>query len=133
MDEYIIEAKKEYSKLSNLSRAQAKRGECIWCGKKITSFCNSHSIPKMVLENIDMDGKLDYFNTIVKMPLLNEDKGIREAGTFKLLCKECDKRIFQDYEDPEKICLMPNKRMLEEIALKNILVMLNKRFYETKR
>lgn len=98
MDEHIIEARKEYSKLSNLSRAQAKRGECIWCGKKITRFCNSHSIPQMVLENIDTDGKVDYFNTIVKIPLINEDKGIGEAGTFKLICKECDNRIFQDYE-----------------------------------
>ena len=130
MDEHIIEARKEYSKLSNLSRAQAKRGECIWCGKKITRFCNSHSIPQMVLENIDTDGKVDYFNTIVKIPLINEDKGIGEAGTFKLICKECDNRIFQDYENPKKLCLLPNERMLEEIALKNMLVMLNKRCYE---
>lgn len=130
MNKHIIEARKKYSELSNLSKSQAKKGECIWCGKKITRFCNSHSIPQMVLDNIDTDGKLDYFNTIVKIPLINEDKGIGEAGTFKLICNDCDSKIFQNYEDPKKICLIPDERMLEEIALKNMLVMLSKRFYE---
>lgn len=130
MNKHIIEARKKYGKLSNLSKSQAKKEECIWCGKKITRFCNSHSIPQMVLDNIDSDGKLDYFNTIVKIPLINEDKGIGEAGTFKLICNDCDSKIFQNYEDPKKICLMPDERMLEEIALKNMLVMLSKRFYE---
>lgn len=120
MNEHIIEARKKYGKLSNLSKAQAKKGACIWCGKKITRFCNSHSIPQMVLDNIDTDGKLDYFNTIVKIPLINEDKGIGEAGTFKLICKECDSSIFQNYEDPKKIGLLPDERMLEEIVLKNM-------------
>lgn len=130
MDKHIIEARKKYGKLSNLSKAQAKREECIWCKKKITRFCNSHSIPQMVLDNIATDGKLDYFNTMVKIPLINEDKGIGEAGTFKLICKECDGSIFQNYENPDKIGSLPDERMLEEIALKNMLVMLNKRFYE---
>lgn len=132
MDKQVIEARKEYGKLSKISKAQAKKEKCLWCGKKITRFCNSHSIPQMILGNIDKDGKLDYFNTIVKNPLLNEDKGISEAGTFKLICKECDNSIFQNYEDPKKIGLIPDERMLEEIALKNMLVMLNKRFYEIK-
>lgn len=128
--EKIIELRKEYSRIISKSRQQAKKRECLWCGKKITRFCNSHSVPQCVLENIDLDGKLDYFNSMLNLPLLNEDKGIGEAGTFKLICSECDGRIFQDYEELSKLESQPTERMLEEIALKNVLMMLNKRYFE---
>ena len=95
-DERIINARKKYSQLINKSKQQAKKKECLWCGKQITRFCNSHSVPQCVLRNIDEAGKLDYFNSIVNLPLVNKDKGIAEAGTFKLVCPECDSRIFQD-------------------------------------
>ena len=45
------------------------------------------------------DGKVDYFNAIVNIPFINNDKGLNEAGTFKLLCPTCDGKIFQDYEN----------------------------------
>lgn len=34
MDENIIEARKQFSKLINKSKQQAKKSECLWCGKK---------------------------------------------------------------------------------------------------
>ena len=37
-------------------------------------------------------------NTILNIPLLKDDKGINEAGTFHLICRDCDSKIFQDYE-----------------------------------
>ncbi|MCR5024635.1 MAG: hypothetical protein K6A90_09930 [Lachnospiraceae bacterium] len=129
-DERIINARKKYSQLINKSKQQAKKKECLWCGKQITRFCNSHSVPQCILRNIDEAGKLDYFNSIVNLPLVNKDKGIAEAGTFKLVCPECDSRIFQDYEDIDKLNGNITERMLEEIALKNILMMLNKRYFE---
>lgn len=132
MDKTIIEARKQFSKLMSMSRQQAKKSECLWCGKKITQFCNSHSVPQCVLRNIDTDGKLDYFNSMVEIPLINSDKGIGEAGTFKLLCRECDGKIFQDYENLESLCAKPSETMLEEIALKNVLMMLNKRYLEVE-
>lgn len=67
---------------------------------------------------------------MINIPLLNSDKGIGEAGTFKLLCRECDGKIFQDYENMESLCTMPSESILEEIALKNVLMMLNKRYFE---
>lgn len=67
---------------------------------------------------------------MVNIPFLNSDKGIKEAGTFKLLCRECDGKIFQDYESLEALCDRPSEVMLEEIALKNVLMMLNKRYME---
>ena len=130
VNEKIIEFRKEDSRLMNKSKQQAKKSQCLWCGKKITRFCNSHSVPQCVLKNIDTDGKLDYFNAMLKIPLINDDKGIAEAGTFKLLCNDCDGTIFQDYEDLNKLGEKPNETMLEEIALKNVLMMLNKRYIE---
>lgn len=130
MDEKIIEMRKKFSKLINTSKQQAKKNECLWCGRKITRFCNSHSLPQCILRNIDTDGRIDYFNSMVNIPFLNSDKGIKEAGTFKLLCRECDGKIFQDYESLEALCDRPSEVMLEEIALKNVLMMLNKRYME---
>lgn len=129
-NEKIIELRKEYSRIISKSKQQAKKKECLWCGKKITRFCNSHSIPQCVLRNIDLDGKLDYFNSILNLPLINEDKGISEAGTFKLICNDCDNTIFQDYEELSKLEEPPTEIMLEEIALKNVLMMLSKRYFE---
>lgn len=130
VDETIIELRKEYSRLINKSKQQAKKSECLWCGKKISRFCNSHSVPQCVLKNIDVDGKLDYFNSMLNLPLINKDKGIGEAATFKLICKECDSKIFKDYEELDKLEIQPTEVMLEEIALKNVLMMLNKRYVE---
>ena len=100
----------------------------VW--KKITRFCNSHSVPQCILKNIDTDGKLDYFNSMLNIPFINSDKGINEAGTFKLLCRDCDGKIFQDYENLDALCNIPSESILEEIALKNVLMILNKRYIE---
>ena len=67
---------------------------------------------------------------MLELPLINKDKGIGEAGTFKLICPECDNTIFQDYEDLDKLNTKITEKMLEEIALKNVLMMLNKRYME---
>lgn len=132
MDKNIIEVKKQISRLIKNSKQQAKRSECLWCGKKITRFCNSHSLPQCILRNIDTEGKIDYFNSMVELPFINLDKGINEAGIFRLLCRECDGKIFQQYENLEALGKKPSESMLEEIALKNVLMMLNKRYIEIK-
>ena len=130
MDNYIIEARKTYSKIVKQSRKNAKPKECLWCNKPITRFCNSHSVPEFVLKNISLSGDVDFFNAITQIPLLDKDKGVGEAGTFHLICSDCDGIIFQDYENPDNIVTKPTEKMLRQIALKNILVYLDKRFYE---
>lgn len=130
MDDNLIEIRKKINTLINESQRRAKKTECIWCGKKTTSFCNSHSVPQCVLKNIEIEGKLDYYNTLSKIPYMNLDKGLNEAGRFKLLCRECDNHLFKDYEDIDSLSAEPNGKMLSEIALKNLLVMLNKRYIE---
>lgn len=132
MNKNLIDARIKYSNLVKKSKDMAKRKECLWCGKQITNFCNSHSVPRCILNNIDSEGKVDYFNALINIPILNKNKGLKEAGTFRLICKECDGTIFQDYESLQALLERPTERMLEEIALKNNLTMLNKRYYETE-
>lgn len=40
-------------------------------------------------------------NTLVDNPLMDTEKGVEEAGTFHLICNECDSKIFSDYENPD--------------------------------
>lgn len=132
MDTNMINLRKQINSLMNESKRRAKKSECIWCGTPVTSFCNSHSVPQCVIKNIEIDGKVGYYNTLVELPVMNLDKGINEAGTFKLLCRDCDNMLFKDYENLERLKDIPNDRMLAEIALKDILVMLNKRYIEVE-
>ena len=70
MEKNIIEARKTYSKLINKSKQQAKKSECLWCGEKITRFCNSHSLPQCILRNIDTDGKVAVSYTHLTLPTI---------------------------------------------------------------
>lgn len=126
----LIEARKQFSAILSRSRSAAKLDRCLWCGKKITRFCDSHTIPQMVLRNIATDGKLDYANAIIENPLIKADQGIAEANVFRLLCNECDGTLFQEYENPENLKQMPTGRMMAQIALKDIFRIMSKRLLE---
>ena len=130
MDKMLLDARIKYSSMVKESKNRAKKSECLWCGKKISRFCNSHSVPRCIIDNIDNYGKVDYFNIMVGIPLIDQGKGLNEAGTFKLLCRECDGKIFKDYENLDTLLNKPTEQILEEIALKNNLMMLNKRYFE---
>lgn len=47
-----IGLRKDINKLLKKARETAKPDKCILCGKTQTSFCNSHSIPHMILKTI---------------------------------------------------------------------------------
>lgn len=130
MDSRIIEARKTLERLMKASRKYTKLDRCLWCGKKITRFCDSHTIPQLVLRNIAVDGKLDYYNSFMKNPLENMDQGMAETAVFKLICHECDNTLFQKYEDEKNLRELPTEQMLTLIALKNTLFFLNKRLFE---
>ena len=53
-----IELRKRINKLFSQTRNAAKPNKCVLCGKKQTSFCNSHSVPQFSLRNIADNGKL---------------------------------------------------------------------------
>lgn len=108
------------------ARQQAKGTKCFICEKDATSFCNSHSVPQFVLERVAENGKVS-MSLQGEIPTLDKEMGISQAGTFRLICSDCDKHCFSDYEDPKTLLEKPSERILMEIALKNYVHMISNR------
>ncbi|WP_025162839.1 hypothetical protein [Paraclostridium bifermentans] len=113
--------KKEFGHIMTQTRKRAKGDRCLHCNEKKSSFCNSHSVPAFCLRNISTNGYLYYSNTLINIPLLDEEKGVKNAGTFQIICKECDSTIFQEYENPDNYENEATPKMLAQIAMKNFL------------
>ncbi len=129
-DQVKIEYNKKVGNFLKKSRADSKRETCYVCGKECSSFCNSHSVPRFSLENIALNGYLYYSGNLVDMPMFDKPKGINEAGTFRIICRDCDSKVFMDYEDPVNYLKVPTGKMLSQIAMKNYLKNISKREYE---
>ena len=125
-----IEYKKKIGKIFTKSRQDAKISKCYYCGRPCSRFCNSHSVPAFCLKNIAVDGDIFYSNALISIPLLDSDKGVNESGTFRLICRECDSKIFSDYENPDNYENNPTSKMLAQIAMKNYLKNISKRLFE---
>ena len=110
---------------------KSKPSKCYICGKECSSFCNSHSIPKFCLKNISKTGKV-YQSLFAKpIPLFGAEDSVSNAGTFHIICNECDQRFFVDYENPqnyEKTIL--SDKMMAQIVAKDSLLMISKRLKE---
>lgn len=126
----LVGDKKKFGKLLSTARASAKGDTCFYCGQEASSFCNSHSVPAFCLKNISVDGKVFYSNKFMEIPFMDSDKGVKQAGTFNIICRDCDSKIFQDYEDPSKYNNKPTPQMLAQIAMKNYLKSISKRITE---
>jgi hypothetical protein len=127
-----IDAKKKVGAFLKSIQQDSKPDKCILCGKHKTSFCNSHSVPRMCLKNIAVDGKVLQANGLVGADIIDVEKGINNSGTFHFICNECDSKVFQDYENPDVWTdVAPTDRVLAQIALKDVLLMLSKRNMET--
>lgn len=125
-----IEYRKKMSKIFNKSRKDAKKEECFYCGKECSSFCNSHSIPAFLLRNIAIKGEVYNSNKLVKIALIDDEDGVNQSGTFQLICRECDSKIFRDYENPNNYENEPTTEMIAQIAMKNYLKNISKRRFE---
>lgn len=125
-----IEDKKKISRIISESKRRSKKQTCFYCKKKISSFCNSHSVPAFSLKNISHKGELYNFNALINNPLLDSKKGINNSGTFQIICKDCDSKIFKDYENPDNYNQKPTPKMLAQIAMKNYLKLISKRYNE---
>lgn len=124
-----------FNKLLKNAKIDAKLDYCFYCEKKITSFCNSHTIPKFVLKNVSKTGMIynsNHYLPLGKENLIDEENGVNNAGIFRLICRNCDSKLFQDYENIQNIKLEPTNKMMAEIALKNIFHEIYKKNFETQ-
>lgn len=129
----FVEINKKMSRLMKQARDNAKGDTCFYCGKRVGSFCNSHNIPAFCLRNIEQNGKVLNANSIIQFPFLfKEEQGVGDAGTFHIICNECDNTIFQDYEDPNAYERALSHKILAAIALKCSLKFIYKRKVETE-
>jgi len=128
-EENKIETNKKISKINFSARQLAKKNMCPICKKEVSSFCNSHSIPRFCLQNISSAGKV-MSPLQNEIPSLGKDLGLKQAGTFHIICNDCDGKIFQDYENPDAYSSEPTNKMLSQIALKNYLLQISKRYEE---
>lgn len=126
----VIELRKKINKMLSNARNTAKPDSCILCGRKQTSFCNSHSVPQLSLKNIADNGKLYLASALIGIEVVDMEKGVNNSGTFHFICNDCDSKFFQDYENEHNLCYQPTDKMLAEIAVKNILLQLSKRNQE---
>lgn len=122
--------KKKMSQINKEVRQAAKRNTCYFCGKPVTSFCNSHSVPRFCLDNIDTNGKVLTLNAVIDNPLDKSESGMKNAGTFHIICNDCDNTIFSDYENPDNYSAKPTAQMIAQMALKDALKSISKRLYE---
>lgn len=125
-----INIKKSISRIVKKSRNMAKKPRCYYCGEPIDGFCNSHSIPLFCLKNIALNGEVKTLNSLINNPILESEVGVKKAGTFQMICRTCDNKIFSDYETPENYNVKPTQRMITQIALKNYLKAIYKREVE---
>ena len=107
----------------------AKVDNCVLCGKKITSACNSHVVPQFILKEIAENGHVSYGHALhtININGLDRTTGVKNAYTFRLICKDCDRKTFQDYENPlnlenfDSLDLNTRKKILCEMAIKTHL------------
>lgn len=128
--ENLLENKKKVNQIISLAKKNAKSDRCLYCGEKVTSFCNSHTIPAFILENISVEGNLYNFNKMIGSPIIKDEDGINRSGTFYVICRDCDSKVFAEYENPDKYSTDPSHKMLAQIAMKNFLKNIYKRKLE---
>ena len=86
----------------------------------------------MCLRPIADKGKVLYASSAMGFDtgVVDVDGGVNNSGTFNYICRECDAKFFQDYENSDNIIQPPTDKILAEIAVKNMLLQLNKRANE---
>ena len=109
---------------------------CVLCGKKISSACNSHVVPQFILKQIAENGRVSYGHGLHKREIggLERTTGIKNAYPFRLICNDCDRELFKNYENPDNLYrydeldINTQKKILCEMAIKAHLSHINMKF-----
>lgn len=67
---------------------------------------------------------------MIGLPLIDDEVGINKTGVFHIICRECDNKVFSEYENPENYNDVPTAKMIAQIAMKNFLKSISKRKLE---
>lgn len=114
----------------------SKVDHCLLCGRKIESACNSHVVPQFVLKEIAENGRVAYGYSLsgISFAGLARSTGINNAHTFRLICRDCDKIRFTNYENPDNIInfdslsLHLKKKVLCEMSIKTHLAHISMKY-----
>ena len=120
---------KNIKNAKNKLAKDAKQSACRLCLKECFSYCNSHSIPQFILENLSLSGEYKNFAALADFNLIKNTTGKNNAGTFHNICKECDSKYFKDYERPNLYNSLDKEfeqPILYQIAIKNLLFLIDK-------
>ena len=127
--EDVIRFSKTKSAINARCRKKLGKINCFICNQS-QKIINSHSIPEFILRKISVNGELYSSAGIIDAPIIGDLKGLNKAGTFGLLCSDCDKKWFADYEEPSNYQTEPNGKMLAQIAMKTYLKEIYKKITE---
>ena len=122
-----IQLKKILSREMKVMKEELKPRKCLLCDKDTTSFCNSHTIPRLSLKNISETGKLTQAGYLIGSDLSDNDNGVINSVTIQIICRKCDSFYFQEYENEMNLMSYPSDKMLSQLALKNFLLELVRR------
>lgn len=116
-----LDVKRKMNDFKKEVRKDAKGEKCLLCGEKVTSFCNSHSLPNFVIKSIAVEGKIRTFQSFIEFDYFDDEQGVNKSGVFHNICNKCDSSFFSGYEDPQKIRMNFTEVILAQIAVKNSL------------
>lgn len=120
----LVTVNKQIGKIRHAGEKKAKLEACALCGKKHPDYCNSHSIPQFCLRAIASNGMVKTTNSSIGLDILPEQVGVNNAGTFRMICRDCDSKFFSDYENPSRYegSLGLENELLGKIAVKVCLL-----------
>ncbi len=123
-----LELKKNWSEFCHQVQQDMQPEYCLLCGRKMTSPCNSHVVPQFIMKRIAEQGMVCYGQSLYRNAWKNDYiktiTGVNNAFTFRLICRDCDKKQFHHYEKPEAILNYDTlnreeqKQILSEMAIK---------------
>lgn len=131
-EEQLIRVRKLSARFASVARAEAKPEECCLCGDKSGKLCNSHTVPQYCLREIAVAGKLYISSAFFEGNILDSEVGLKQAATFRRICRKCDSEYFKHYETPASLLNGPTSQALGQIAAKSLLREIDKAMYQVE-